>query len=67
MSDTKDASHTSKDKIVSSRWGSSLIPSRWRPFFLVVSENIAASSASFLQAVLASVGVREQLVASSAG
>jgi hypothetical protein len=36
-------------------------------FFLVVSENVAASSASFLQAVLASVGVREQLVASSAG
>jgi hypothetical protein len=36
-------------------------------FFLSYSENVAASSASFLQAVLASVGVREQLVASSAG
>jgi hypothetical protein len=28
MSDTKDASHTSKGKIASSRWGYSSIPSR---------------------------------------
>jgi hypothetical protein len=56
MSDTKDASHTSKVKgqnfLFAFEFFFNSLPPEALFFLSLVSENIAASSASFLQAVL---------------
>jgi hypothetical protein len=68
MSDTKDASRTSKGKIASSRLGSSSFPCRaGGPFFLVVSEIIAASCRFFPSGRASVVRGQLSVVASSAG